>query len=156
MTTKYNNKIVVPYFQASLASVNPVPVSEFLFVWEFRFTPLASRVLLSHWALMQVIARHQLSFRATRCSDLSVGLNPKKRQPCGRRSSLILPQLFPQSRAVHTSGLLPNSWLPPNLPGDLTKLSSEGTSREFPSFLFRPPSPQSLTLCRDNADGKHA
>lgn len=68
---------MIPYFQASLASVNPVPVSEFLFGGEFRFTPLASRVLLSHWALMQVIARHQLSFRATRCRDLSVGLNPK-------------------------------------------------------------------------------
>lgn len=54
-----------------------MPVSEFLLGWEFRFTPLASRVLLSHWALMQVIARHQFSFRATRCSDLSVDLNPK-------------------------------------------------------------------------------
>lgn len=59
------------------ASVKPMPVSEFLFGWEFRFTPLASRVLLSHWALTQVIARHQWSFCATRCSNLSVGLHPK-------------------------------------------------------------------------------
>lgn len=63
-----------PHLQAS---VNPVPVSGFLFGWGFRFTPLALRVLLSHQALMQAIARHQLSFRATRYSDLSVGLNPK-------------------------------------------------------------------------------
>lgn len=51
------------------ASVNPMPISEFLFGWEFRFTPLASRVLLSHWALMQVIARHQWSFCATQITD---------------------------------------------------------------------------------------